>query len=361
MPDEIKEVLTDEKRVLVECFSLDDNPFEPKIDAQRGLDFQKMGVSLAKPLDIFRVEPLKDYFAPVGAFDIAVQAVDAFFKRSNYPADGGPPPAFLIQGVQGVGRSTMAIFLAYQIKVRKLGNASLKTVPVTSEHWGRLLFTIKKLIKQHVENYDIPNCDEAFDLFSDTDINPQDPSVSYLAQIFTNLGQCMVATAPLILVIESITWERRDWMADLYGLLNQLNVVLIFLTDDRRIFNTFRNVPKPDGFEVGLNPFDRQMAEQFLTLRLKMFRRANSPQDKSGLFPFPSETLDLILPPGKTYSIKWLEQVFRGAFNAKLKELLPLFKASKGQPPNPQVQRESLLIPYKELSSSYVSTLRPIK
>jgi hypothetical protein len=351
--------MVDEQTLLKECFSLLEHPFEPKTDPQTGLNFKQLGVSLARPLDIFRVEDLRKYFAQVGPFASAVTAVETFLGQTGYPA--GAPPAFLIEGAKGFGRSTMASFLAYKIKAKNGGGASFYNVPVTSEHWGRLLFTIKNLIKQHVTTHHIQNCDAAFALFSNEDINPQDPSVNYLGQIFAQLAQCMVGPPPLVLAIESITWQRLDWITGLFDLLNPLNVVLIFLTDDRRVYNIFanlRNGPNLTGFELRLAPFDKQMATQFLTERLDIFRDANAPQGRTGLFPFRSQTMDLTLPDNKRLSIKLLEQVFRVAFNRKLRELTAVYDANSGPQGNQQALQDALLIPYGDLTTSYVSTLR---
>ncbi|HKR61101.1 MAG TPA: hypothetical protein VJS64_15380, partial [Pyrinomonadaceae bacterium] len=176
------------QRILLECFSLVEHPFEPEADKARGLNFRALGVSLAKPLDVFRVGALDDYFVRVGPFSDAVRQIDAYLVASGYPGGAGAP-AFLIEGAKGVGRTTMASFIGFRIKTRSNGVASLNNVPITTEHFGRLLFTIKNLVNQHVTRHNVPNCDGAFALFSNADINPQDPSINYLGQIFAELAQ----------------------------------------------------------------------------------------------------------------------------------------------------------------------------
>jgi hypothetical protein len=346
------------QRLLMECFSLVEHPFEPEADARRGLDFRTLGVNLARPLDVFRVEALNEYFVRVGPFNDAVQQIDAYLGAQGYPG-GGNAPAFLIEGAKGVGRTTMASFLGYRIKTRGGGIASLSNVPVTTEHFGRLLFTIKNLVNVHVTRHKIPNCEPAFAFYSDAAINPQDPEVSYLGQIFAELTQCMGAAPPLILVIDSITWERRSWTERLYALLSPLNIVLVFLTDDRRVYNAFRDLrsgPTLNGLEVSLDKLDRQMAEEFLKHRLEIFRSDQSPIAHMGLFPFVSQALNQTIPPGEKIGIKLLEQIFRGAFNIKLQELFPQYLNT--QPPDPQFQPEQLLIPFDYLSRYYSKALR---
>jgi hypothetical protein len=345
------------QRLLLECFSLEEHPFEPEAD-QRGLNFRALGVSLARPLDVFRVGGLEPYFVRVGPFNDAVQKIDAYLAAQGYPG-GGNAPAFLIEGAKGVGRTTMASFLGYRIKTLGGGSASLNNVPVTTEHLGRLLFTIKNLVNLHVTRHQIPNCEGAFALFSNADINPQDPSINYLGQIFAELAQCMGAAPPLILVIESITWERRDWITRLYAHLSPLNIVLVFLTDDRRIYNAFRDLrsgPTLNGLEVSLDKLDRRMAEEFLIHRLESFRSNQSPIAHRGLFPFVAQALNQTIPPGEKIGIKLLEQIFRGAFNIKLQELSPQYL--NAQPPNPQFQPQQLLIPFDYLRRYYSSALR---
>jgi hypothetical protein len=343
------------QRLLMECFSLVEHPFEPEADARRGLNFRALGVSLARPLDVFRVEALDSYFVRVGPFRDAVQQIDDYLVANGYPS-GVSAPAFLIEGARGVGRTTLASFLGYRIKTRSAGIASLNNVPVTTEHFGRLLFTIKNLVNLHVTRHQIPNCETAFALFLNADINPQDPSINYLGQIFAELAQCMAAAPPLILVIESLTWERRTWIERLYALLSPLNIVLVFLTDDRRVHNFFRELRTGstlNGREVSLDKLDRQMAEEFLKHRLDIFRSHPSPIEKTGLFPFVAQTLNQTIRPGEKIGIKLLEQILRGAFNVKMEELYPQFLNT--QPPDPQFQPEQLLIPFDYLSRYYSS------
>ena len=349
---------TERQRLLRECFSLVEHPFEPEADPRRNINFRTLGVSLARPLDVFRVKELESYFVRVGPFNDAVQQIDAYLGAQGYPG-GGNAPAFLIEGAKGVGRTTMASFLAYRIKTRAGDVASLNNVLVTTEHFGRLLFTIKNLVNVHVTRHKIPNCEAAFAFYPDAAINPQDPEVSYLGQIFAELGQCMGISPPLILVIDSLTWERRSWVERLYALLSPLNIVLAFLTDDRRIYNAFRDLrsgPTLNGLEVSLDKLDRAMAEDFLKHRLEIFRCDKSPIGRTGLFPFVSQALNQTIPPGEKISIKLLEQIFRGAFNIKLEELAPQYV--NAQPPNPQFQPEQLLIPFDYLSRYYSQALR---
>lgn len=347
------------ERVLADCFSLEEHPFNPQVDTRRKLDFLQRGVSLSKPLDVFNVEELKDYFIRTGPFKNAVQEVKDYLTTNNYPTGGTYPPAFLIEGAKGVGRSTMASFLGYQIKKRNAGRASFNTLPVPSENLAKLLFTIRNFIRLHITNFKIPNCDVALNFYSNEEINPQDPSIDYLTQIFAQLAACMVAAPPHILVIESITWQRKEWMAQLHQVLAPLNIVLIFLTEDRRVFNSFRdlrNSPRLAGLEVSLDALDRQMAEEYLSSRLANFRSAQTPADKAGLFPFATQVLIQTFPPGQKIGIKLLESIFRGAFNAKLNELSARY-GQQGQGPNPPIRSEELLIPYESVSKYYKFSL----
>lgn len=347
------------QRVLADCFSLDEHPFDPQMDTRRKLDFRQRGVSLTRPLDVFNVEELKDYFIRTGPFKDAVQEIKDFLIATNYPNGSTYPPAFLIEGAKGVGRSTMASFLGYQIKKRNAVGASFNTVPVSSEHFGRLLLTIRNLVRGHINKYQIANCEAAMNFYSTEEINPQDPSVDYLRQIFGQLAPCMVTAPPQILVIESITWQRRDWIGQLYEYLSPLNIVLVFMTEDRRVFNAFRdlrNTPRLVGLEVSLDALDRQMAEEFLTSRLQNFRSAKTPANKIGLFPFAAQILDQTFPPGQKIGIKLLESIFRGAFNIKLDELSARYGAE--QPPNPPIRSEELLIAFEAVSRYYQVSLR---
>jgi len=345
--------------VLADCFSLEEHPFDPQVDTRRRLDFRRRGISLSKPLDVFNVEELKDYFVRTGPFKDAIQQIKDYLVANNYPTGGGYPPAFLIEGAKGVGRSTMASFLAYQIKKRNAGGASFNTLPVPSEHFGKLLFTIRNFVRGHINRFQIPNCDEALNFYTDQAINPPDPSVDYLRQIFAQLGNCMGAAPPQIIVIESITWQRKEWMVQLYEYLSPLNIVLIFLSEDRRVFNAFRelrNSPRLFGLEVSLDALDRQMAEEYLASRLANFRSAQAPADKAGLFPFAAQVLSQTFAPGQKIGIKLIETIFRGAFNTKLDELAARYE-QPNQAPNPPIRSEELLIPYESVSKYYKFSL----
>ena len=352
------------QRVLADCFSLEEHPFDPQLDARRKLDFRRRGVSLTKPLDVFNVEELKDYFIRTGPFKDAVEQVKDFLTRTNYPNGGAYPPAFLIHGDKGVGRSTMASFLGYQIKKRNPAGASFNNVPVVSENVGKLLFSIKNYIRLHINKFQLPNCNDALNFYSNTDINPADPSLDYLRQIFVQLATCMVASPPLILEIESITYvDRKEWMSQLYDYLKPLNIVLIFMTEDPRVFHYFqkqRNLGRIVGQEVSLEPLDRQMAEEFLTSRLANFRSAQSPVNKAGLFPFAAQILNQTFPPGTKIGIKRLESMFHGAFNLKLDQLSGRY-VQPGQPPNPPIRADELLIPFESVGDYLQGSIRQRK
>jgi hypothetical protein len=344
------------QRVLTECFSLTEHPFEPKVDPLLNVNFRMMGVSLSRALDVFRVAELKDYFLQVGPFKQAVADIESFLSG---PGSGGTAPAFLIEGGEGVGRSTMANYVGYLIKEQNQGAASLNTVPVPSDHFGKLLFTIKSLIALHVKQHNVPNCEAAFALFSDEVIGPQDPSVNYLSTIFAQLVSPMAVAPPLILIVESINWDRRDWMMRLYDLLSKLNIVLVFLTEDQKVYNIFQNLgsgPKLSGLAVSLDALDRQMAEEFLIERMGRFRSKPSPIDKQGLFPFASQALNGALR--KNLEIKKLEVLCRGAFNNKLSELSSRFKATNGQPPNPPIGAAELVISFDDFGNYVRQVIR---
>jgi len=345
------------KRVLSECFSLLEHPFEPQGDPRRNLDFQALGVSLAKTLDVFKVKELGAFLLRTGPFETGINTIDGFLD--GLPA-GGDAPAFLIEGSKGVGRSTMANYIASRIKERNQDKASLYEITVGSEHFGKLLFTIKAKIAAHIRKFQVSDCDDALNSYSEIAINPQDPSQEFLLQIFTDLRACLAGAPPLVLVIESINFMRQDWIEKLSDALGQLNVVLIFLTEDPRVRNHFvalRNGALLKGIEVRLTPLDRQMAEDFLKARLEAFRADQTPLDRAGLFPFVSQVLMEAIPPGKTIGIKLLEYIVHGAFNMKVEELAPKFPAPN-QEPNPPIMLEQMVIPFEYLKRYYASSLR---
>jgi hypothetical protein len=98
------------QRLLLECFSLEEHPFEPETDNRNGLNFRALGVSLARPLDVFRVGGLEQYFVRVGPFNDAVLKIDAYLAAQGYPG-GGNAPAFLIEGAKAWAAPQWPAFL----------------------------------------------------------------------------------------------------------------------------------------------------------------------------------------------------------------------------------------------------------
>ncbi len=352
------------KKVLKECYCLEDNPFDPSHDPQSTFDFRANRASLAKPLDIFNISELEPFFVKVGKFQEAVDEVGQFLIENAWTPGVDQPPTFLVKAQNGVGRTTLANYVAYLVKEQCVaGPAALYTLDVPNEDFAQLAFSLKKLIEVHARENKVAGCDIIFVTYPDTLLDSgTGPKLPLLNNVFQMLTKPMSDAPPLLVVMESITYEREDWMFRLYKMLSSLNVVLIFLTDDERVRMTYNELVEGgamDGRSLELEPLDKALTLEFFDMRFGLYRPGGQCKGQWDLFPFGQDIFDIAFTPEKddeddpAFGVKFLLTVFRGALNVKINKLSPSFAQA-----NPQLPPKQVAITWKDVEVAFRRAVR---
>jgi hypothetical protein len=354
------------KKVLRECYCLEDNPFDPSRDPQNTFDFRANKASLVKPLDIFNISALEPFFIKIGKFQEAVDEVEEFLIENNWTPGVDQPPTFLVKAENGMGRTTLANYIAYLVKDQRVaGVASLYTQDVPDENFAQFAFSLKKVIEVHAKESRITGCDSVFSTFPDALLDPPGgggPRLNLLNNVFQMLVKPLSNAPPLLLVVESITYEREDWMYRLYKMLSPLNVVFIFLTTDERVrmsYNELVEAGSMAGRSVELEALDQALTLKFFNVRFGLYRAAGPCAGQWYLFPFGQDIFDQAFKPEKddeespTFGIKFLLAVFRGALNLKINRLSKAFAQ-----PNPQLPPDELAIIWNDVEDAFKRVVR---
>jgi hypothetical protein len=351
------------KRVLEDWWCLDTHPFEPDRDRRRNFDFRRQGVSLENPLDVFYVNELVHYYARIGAFGDAEKEIRHVLQTLRYPGGGVVPPAVLIEGANGAGRSSLANLIAYIVQDRwravdpdRAKDAQLLEVPVTGENFAKLLFTIKQSVQQHADECGLQACQSIFRTWSDEAVGgANNPEEGYLETFLLRLKQCMRAAPPLILLIEPIKYQQREWVNRLHAILAPLNIMPIFTTENPNVTAVVRgsiSQSRLRGVTLCLRGLTEQETCELLMERLATFRPDGAPPDRQDLFPFAPEAIEQAFrDQANGLPIKLALMLLRDAFNAKLSELAEL-------PEDPTPARDALLVRWEDFVGSYSEKVR---
>jgi hypothetical protein len=354
------------KKVLKECFCLEDNPFDPGRDPQCNFDFRASKASLAKPLDIFNINGLEPFFIKIGKFREAVEKAEAFIVESGWTPGVDLPPTFLVQAESGAGRSSLANYIAYLVKDRVIqGDAALHTETVQTEDYAQLVFSLKKVIEVHASTFSVDATKNAFAAYPDTLLDANAPKLNHLNNLFQMLARPMAAAPPLLVVVESITYKRRDWMQRLYETLSPLGVVLIFLTDEDRVRVAYDALTAPgdmSGCAVELGPLDKTLAVDFFDTRFRPYRLIGCGQANWELYPFGQDIFNMAFMSeageSPAYGVKFLLAVFRRALNTKIYKLTPSFSQAGAQGGKPQLPPEQVVITWTDVEDAFRGVLR---
>jgi len=348
-----------ETRVLRELFFLADNPFSPGEDTQRNFKFGTRGAYLNRALNVFEVKELLEYFVKVGYFKSAVEDLDKYFLNSDYPKGGDYPPAFYIYGASGAGRSTMAYYIAHQIKERcKPAEAMLGEVVVKGSDLAKHLFSIKGFIKRHVKNQPgHPGLEIIEEI--ETQMTAAEPNERLLKEMFAMLRPSMIGLPPLILIMENLEYIHHDrWFGELYTNLRNLNVVFIFIGDDA-LADRFEGLLRSEeisGIKVSLSSLDQKTGTEFLQQRVDTFRLPTFPDTADPLFPFFEQPLAVAFKDPPVLNLRYLLNLLNTAFKLKLKILTPLYSNQRATDEPPQLCEKDLRIT-AELIEESIKTL----
>jgi hypothetical protein len=336
--------------ILTKYYSLHDNPFEPEQDAPRKINFKQSKLSLMRELKMFEQPALKNYFVKVGSFKIASAEVESFLDSIGY--NGSPvPPAILVQGAKGTGMDSMAQYVALAIRDRAPG-ATLSPVPIPSASQPRLLILIKGALERF-----LPDGKEVFARY-DKLIDPRRPDLAFLKAMLQELATGNIPDQPLILTLNSIAWDSRDWLLWLYTLLSPLNVFLVFFSDDTRVASWFDDLVAKGllpGRSLRLKGLDAGEGKLFLELRFDDFRAmAVAPKT----FPFSPAALPLIFQdvPEQRVGVKFLLQILRNSLNAKIAALEKSYADPPPPPPSIQIEWLDISGPYEAILSRKAPT-----
>jgi len=342
--------------VLQKYYLFESHPFEPTIDARTQFDFQRQNVSLLTELNVFQYTELKSCFIEVGPFAKAIADLSQYFGALGYSSAGGDQPALLIQGSPGSGRGSMANYAADIVKQiitqSGCGLPSLKTVFVPTESQGKLLILIKQKIEAHLNKNPQQGVQDIFAEYKDL-IDPKAPDQSFLEALLNALKTPLTAAPPLILIVDPITWDRRDWIKWLYRLVSPLNVLLIFITEEYRVVPFFDDLVDKNmiqGKSVRLTGLSVTEGLKFAEARLDHFRSTNVDPK---VFPFELDAFQKIFtgPPEGRVGVKFLIQVLRGSLNRKMSKLSQSYTAP---PPLPT----DIRITWADIAESYEIIIR---
>jgi hypothetical protein len=319
-------------------FVLGDHPFEPARVAVHDLTNNVVRVNFSNPLDVFGTKELKNYFEPVGSFQKAVSDISDFLDGLGGSIDRSAPPVLLIEGPKGNGRKTVGNFAAHLMKEHCELTPSLRVLPVTTNHFGRLLFEIKQALEGHFDKHSI----NIKTLKSrDTFIKPEDPDESVLAGLFNSVAQENLGPPMLILLIGPVQYRNHsNWISKVYGMLKNLNVALLFTTEDKLIRDIFKRSLEAGEFlgcAVLLAPLTYLDGTTLITNRLHHFRTQPTPPGLDPLLPFDSSAIRWMFQ--EALVIRQVLNFCRLGLNRKLADLV---NSKKAVPPpipcDPQTQ-----------------------
>src|SRR5216684_1105797 len=305
---------------LTQGYLLSDHPFDPELALIHDPDGNVLDVNFSDPLDVFGTKELKDYFQPVGSFNTAITDISTFLDGFGNRMDRNALPILLIEGPAGNGRKTVGNFAAHFMKDHCTKPPSLHTIPVTTNHFGRLLFEIKQALELHFTKNKI----DTTAIKSRDPIKAEDPDESNLAGLFSNVAQAKLNPPMLVLLIGPLRYPNNsDWIGKLYGMLKKLNVALIFTTNDRRITDLFKQALKRGdylGCPVRLDPLTIQDGKTLITNRLLQFRKQPPPPGLAPLTPYEMAAIEWIFR--EDLVIRQVLNLCRLTMNRKLTQLV---------------------------------------
>jgi hypothetical protein len=342
--------MPDRQQWLIDGFYLCDHPFEPVIDPVTRVDLRARRVNLTRPLDVFGVSELEDYFAKVGSFADAVRRVSAFLAGQGFAIDQGTPPVILIEGPGGSGRKSLGNYVAHLMKAHCADPPGFKLLPVNTDHFGKLLLEIRFTLERHLKPHGLDA-----DVFKSRDayIKPEDPDETVLAGLFSDVAQQGLAAPMLILLVDSIDFKHFDWITKLQDMLAGLNVAFIFLTRDSlvtRRFNAALSRNEYAGQSVQIGPLTMEDGRQLLSQRIGRFRVGAAPQGIAQLTPYEEAAVEWMFTNGQeSRAIKMVLNLCRVAMNLKLVENV---NAKLAIPPQPgsgpaSISKNDLELAYK--------------
>jgi hypothetical protein len=347
------------KKILTDWFILVDNPFAPEQDA-RGFNFGVKNARLTRPLNVFEIGELIDYFVQVGSYEKAVEEITNYLAEIEYPYGAAYPPAFYVYGESGAGRSSMAYFIAHLIKDKwnPGSHLSIKAVKVDGDNLANHLFAVMTSVKKHAQNNNCPEGVEVVEEF-EKKIKPEDPSEKLLRDMFTDLAPYVGGLPPLILIFENLEYKHHDeWFKELYAIFRDLNFVLIFLGQDNLLADIFEGLGEDiSGRVIHLGNLDQGTAVQFLEKRMGSFRLDGYPANADKLFPFYEKTLDIVFENPRDLNLRLIITLFQRALRMKLEELMSSYAGPQGGV-EPRFEREQLLISKRLIEKSLRELVR---
>jgi hypothetical protein len=309
---------------LRDLFYLEEHPFDPDRDPVSNFDFRGQRVALTRGLELFRFSELQRFYSRVGAFGVAAASARKGVIASGYPLAGGYSPVALIFSSQGQGFSSLASFVASVVRdAAPNPKPVLQRQPVASDHFGKALYLIAKQLLAHLQGAGSMVADQLKDGLSS--LKPEDPDEPILLSLLGSLsGDVGNTVPPLLLVLEKISYSRRDWPERLHRILNGFNVMLICHTDDPRVPPFFQrdvSAARYPGFLLTLDGLTREEALAFLRERLSLFRSQAAPAEKTGLYPFLEAEVNSAFTGQDRLKISLLIFLLSGRFRQKLDEL----------------------------------------
>jgi hypothetical protein len=126
----------------------------------------------------------------------------------------------------------------------------------------------------------------------------------------------------LILLVDPVEYRHFDWIRKLHGMLEDLNVALIFLTKDPLVtarFNAAVNRNEYTGCSVQIDALSMENGRELLRHRIGRFRTGTAPHDLPELTPYEEAAVRWIFTGGKeSRTIKIVLNLCRVAMNLRL-------------------------------------------